>query len=279
MIKLVATDLDGTLLGKDNRVSKRNKQAIDKLISNGANVVFTSGREFGELDNVFESLGYKVDSICLNGGDYRDKDGNSLFVYPLDKSVVEHALRYSKEKNYLVSFHGSEGTYMTTGLGKYIDEFSKYVSYSNKENNDASEFLNYFAGKCRFNLKDEDIVNMSIIKIEYVYLFKDQQNEVIEEYKRMNTYPTSAFYGNVEINPINVSKGNMLKRYCDDRGINYDDVYVFGDGLNDMSMFEQFENSVAMGNSEEQIKEKAKYITLDNVDDGFGVFIENTLEK
>ncbi len=119
-------------------------------------------------------------------------------------------------------------------------------------------------------LKDKDI-----IKIEGFETGDQMINQVksqLSNYK--NICVSSSFFNNIEVTDINATKGKILHQAIDLLHIQSDEVLILGDGLNDLTLFEQFENTVAVDNAVDEIKQCAKYIVSSCENDGVAEAIE-----
>lgn len=98
--------------------------------------------------------------------------------------------------------------------------------------------------------------------------------------KNPNLAVASSFANNLEITDAKAQKGPVLKEYIESLGYTMDEVMVFGDSMNDYSMFSMdFGATVAMENADERIKAVAKYVTKSNIEDGVAYTIEQYLEN
>ena len=88
MIKLISSDMDGTLLDSYRQITPINVEAIKRAQENGINFIINTGREYPNARGLVEAAGLKCDLICSNGACAFDKDGNLLFEHILDKETV-----------------------------------------------------------------------------------------------------------------------------------------------------------------------------------------------
>ena len=87
MIKLISSDMDGTLLNSYRQITPINIEAIKKAQENGINFIINTGREYPNARALIEAAGLKCDLICSNGSCAFDKDGNLLFEHEIDKET------------------------------------------------------------------------------------------------------------------------------------------------------------------------------------------------
>ena len=88
MIKLISSDMDGTLLDSYRQITPINVEAIKRAQENGINFIINTGREYPNARGLVEAARLKCDLICSNGACAFDKDGNLLFEHILDKETV-----------------------------------------------------------------------------------------------------------------------------------------------------------------------------------------------
>ena len=88
MIKLISSDMDGTLLNSYRQITPINIEAIKKAQENGINFIINTGREYPNARALIEAAGLKCDLICSNGSCAFDKDGNLLFEHEIDKETI-----------------------------------------------------------------------------------------------------------------------------------------------------------------------------------------------
>ena len=86
MIKLIASDMDGTLLNSDHKISKDNLEAIKKAQDMGVHFAIATGRIYYDVEPFLKENGIKCECIVMNGAEYRDKDGNVLESIDIDKN-------------------------------------------------------------------------------------------------------------------------------------------------------------------------------------------------
>lgn len=241
--KLICTDLDGTLLKDDGTVSQENLDALKLMLDKGNLVYLVTGRpEYFALD-IAEKIDPRIKVIAYNGA-----------VYELgDKKMVHHFNKQSLEEILAV-------------LSKY--NFKAYFKSESKVyTNDTDNKFDYrkFGVETVFSL--EDIQEKEIIKIIVLEepLREKEFEELIERLEvgyNLSHYIKKGFELSVET----VSKGNALKDIMDYYEIAKEDVYVFGDDVNDLSMFNQAHHAIASDNANAYVKMHATYISSDNND-------------
>ena len=259
-IKLIAADLDGTLLNNKKEIGSYTKEILNKLINDyKIELVLSSGRGFDGVKKYNDILGNNNYSIVMNGSNIIDSNGNILYRKRLEEDISKKVIELAKK--YDVCLH-------------FFDD------------------LNYIVSKDDFYIKSYiqiektreitvGIENIEDYRFDKIIIFGDR--EILNKLKidiDSNLDVNSCFSGETLLEVIckDVSKGNALKWICDNKGIDIKNTIAFGDNFNDIEMIEYAGVGVAMGNAEEEIKQKADYIALSNNEEGVGKFLKDIFE-
>ncbi|WP_217588466.1 Cof-type HAD-IIB family hydrolase [Lentibacillus saliphilus] len=236
-IKLVALDMDGTLLNSTGDVSDYTKDVIGEALERHVHVVLSTGRPLDYCYPHAEALNLSSFLVTANGGEIWTMDKQLLERHLLDPEVVKNM--------YALTEHLGLNTWMFTTEKVYFDE----------KPNDflAEEWL-------KFGAHTDEIAKLDQFIKEVSYY---------DGLELTNSLPT-----NVEVNPKGVSKASALKRVCREIGITMDQVMAVGDSLNDMKMIQESGIGVAMGNAQEAIKKAADTMTDTNDHDGVAKAIQ-----
>ena len=113
MIKLIASDMDGTLLNKDHTISEENLKAIKEAESRGIRFAIVTGRAYADVRPIIEQYDLNCECVALNGGEYYDKDGNVLEGIYIDKSRVRDIIGVMSKGDFSVEIYTDKG-YFTT---------------------------------------------------------------------------------------------------------------------------------------------------------------------
>ena len=97
-IKLIATDLDGTFLNDDSKITDYNKNILKKLIDKGIEIVIATGRPISSMDFYYKELENNSESIVFNGAMVVDNNFNCIFSNPLKRDIVHEIIKLYKEK-------------------------------------------------------------------------------------------------------------------------------------------------------------------------------------
>ncbi|MBM0046508.1 HAD family phosphatase [Anaerococcus sp. mt242] len=266
-IKLVAIDLDGTLLGSDREVVEKNIDAIKKIHDKGIKVVIATGRCFNGFWWVRQALGlegFDDYSICNTGAFIRcNATGKAIVENPLDKSDYEKITSYLKDYDLQVGI------------------FTKDVLYNNEEVvNNGFKTDQEVMRLPRQKFKDFDDIEEKVARINFMGdeaeldKFYEKNKEALEkDYMTMRNETYS-----LEILKKSSGKANSLKKLCEFLDIDLENVAYFGDGANDIESIKLAGLGIAMANAKEETKEAADYVTSSNDEAGVAKFLEKLFD-
>ena len=242
MIKVIASDMDGTLLNSAHEISEGNRNAIKKAINKGVKFVIATGRDYDSVHQLAEKNGLECEFVLMNGAEYRDKNGKLIEKIDLDKSKTKDIVNIMHKHGLCDKIFTNDGMYTTCTE----EESMKGMAFQLQVMNPKLTFEEAMEEAHLFN-------GMNAIK----YITD------IDEFLILSSFAT-----NIEVTDIKAQKGFILGKVVDEMGISRDEVMILGDSFNDYSLFTEFKNSFAMKNAMEHIKEIATYITDTNDNDG-----------
>ncbi|MFS0788531.1 Cof-type HAD-IIB family hydrolase [Shouchella sp. 1P09AA] len=235
-IKLIALDMDGTLLNDNHEISPGNREAIIEARELNVPVMIATGRTRATCGSYAQSLGLQTFLVTANGGEIYNKDGDLIHATHLHEDAVNHV--YELRERY----------------GAHV-----WAASSN--------------GLFRGDLP-EDRHNYQWLKFGFDTTDDGVRKEIVAELtERGLTEITNSSPTNIEVNAIGINKANAIKLVCDELGIDMQDVMAVGDSLNDIAMIQEAGLGVAMGNAQDLVKRKADWITATNVNDGVAAAI------
>ncbi|WP_071130910.1 Cof-type HAD-IIB family hydrolase [Enterococcus timonensis] len=276
MIKLIASDMDGTLLNESSLVSDKNKEAILFAQEQGIEFMVATGRGRMEAYPVLDRVGLHLPMITVNGAQVYDQSGDILFTISFEKDAVETIVSILRKHQLYFELATSQGTYSDSHIRRiqsttrYIHSNRPYVSPKLAIAMTAAhlemlnvQFVDDFSGI----LADKHI---SILK--FIVFSMDEDERLAQAAAEINLLPdlavTSSAKNNIEINHINAQKGLALKKVAESRGIAMENVMTIGDNFNDISMLEVAGISFAMANGPEEVHKHAKFLAKSNAEDG-----------
>jgi Cof subfamily protein (haloacid dehalogenase superfamily) len=265
MIKMIVTDMDGTLLNRDLKISKRNLDAIQKIRDMGIIFCVATGRPDQLVKEYIKPLNMNEPMILYNGSVVGHPfQETRLYEEALDKEDVLEIIKYCNQNDIISMAYTKE---------KIISKPNYRVDFFLERN----KTLEPEARSIFEDIKDADEI-ASKYKVQKILIIENDQKKYLDlksklEAKNKFTIATSQ-KGFIDINPKGCSKGKALEILAKHYDINLENVVVFGDQENDLTMLEEAGISVAMGNAVEKAKEIADYVTLTNNEDGVAVWIE-----
>lgn len=258
MIKVIALDIDGTILNSKKQITEATKEAVKYAMDMGVKIVIASGRPYSGVEEHARALGLYENGgyiLSFNGGQILDcQSGEIVYdVYLNDKdkmAICQILKKYDKAA--LMTYRGNEL------LSENIE--NEGVIYGARLNrlklcgvDDMRKHINHRISK--FILTGEPDYIQSIVD--------DVRNSI----GRMATVCRSESTL-LEIMPYGVDKGRALAGFLEKMGYKPQDLMACGDGYNDDTMLEYAGIGVAMGNAFDEIKQIADYITKTNDEDG-----------
>jgi Cof subfamily protein (haloacid dehalogenase superfamily) len=275
MIKMIASDLDGTLLNRRHKISAENLAAIRKAQAKGVKFVIATGRLYRDVRELMDEFSLRCQTVLMNGAEYRDESGNIIDKVNVKKESVKEAVRILDSLNIGYQMFTDRGEYTTNSREKAVDGIVQRIRVFDPQlsQEEALKRVPSHPHFIHLNYVDclEDFLNDGA-EIRKIVAFH-QDVELIGKAKREmeeigGIVVLSSFVQNLEVTDEKAQKGYILKKVIEKQGIKEDEVLVMGDSFNDYSMFEVFKESVATKNAQPRIKEMAKYITDDCEDDG-----------
>jgi len=286
MYKLVAIDLDGTLLNSFSEISEKNKNTIQKAMDAGVEVVLASGRIVNSIRNFCQEIGNMNYLVAGNGSNIYDiKNEELIYNKYMDKEKVlklvkiceENSIFYSvytehgiitKSLNYNVLFYHKENANKTEEKKINInvtEDLYKYIENSTLEkfpklvicDHDKGVFNNIM--KTLRQVKHIDVLDVGHMSRKFI----ENGTEIV---------PIEYFY--TEITNENVNKWDALQFLIEKLGIKPEEVMAIGDNVNDIKMIENAGLGIIMDNSAPYIKELADVVVADNNSDGVAEAIE-----
>ncbi|MEJ9305272.1 Cof-type HAD-IIB family hydrolase [Priestia megaterium] len=240
--KLIALDMDGTLLNNQQEISTENREAIAKAQEQGVHVVLSTGRSLLTCREYAQSLQLSSYLITVNGSEIWDESGELVERKLIDASSIEKMWNLTQE-------HKLNFWAVTTDK-VWRDEFP------------------------------EDIASQEWLKFGYDIPDDALREEVLKQIAGISDFEISnSSLTNLEINALGINKAKGIVTVCERLGISMDEVIAMGDSLNDMAMIEAAGCGIAMGNAQEAVKKAADWVTDTNVNNGVAKAISHWVLK
>jgi HAD superfamily hydrolase (TIGR01484 family) len=264
--RLVATDLDGTLLRRDGTVSERTRAALARVEAAGATLVFVTGRPPRWLAPVVEQTGHKGLAVCANGA--------VLYDLHTERVVREHLLEPEAAVSLVQALRASLpdvafAVERAVGTGGGVD---------------ASGFAHEPEYVIRYPLPDgvlvaaaEELVTSPVVKLlaRHERLGPDdllaRAREVVGDLANLTH---SSHDGLIEISASGVSKASGLAALAEEQGVTAEDVVAFGDMPNDLPMLDWSGHAVAVANAHPEVLAVVDEVTASHEEDGVARVLE-----
>lgn len=268
MIKLIALDLDGTLLNSEKELSPANEKALRDCIAKGIYIVPATGRTVDGIPNMILDIPGVRYAITANGAMVED-----LF----QKKVIDHRLLTCQQA--LEILHYAESC--KAMYDPYIERrgISEARFMDHLDDYGLSPQIQQLVRRTRDTvpniIEHVKTQNKPVEKINLFFGDEGERQRVRKELeKRNDIVVSSSLYNNLEINAVGATKGDGILRLASYLNLKPEETMAFGDGGNDYSMIQKAGIGVAMGNGEPGLKEIADYVTLTNDEDGVAAAIE-----
>ncbi len=250
MIKLIVTDVDGTLLDNNSLLPDLNKQALIDCKKNNIGVILATGKSIAAIKPLIESLMLKLPQITLNGAvvvDSRENNYRVLRSVKLEKNYFYELLKTIKSKNYKPLIALIDGSIL-------YDEYDPNFTVFDKVNEPTFKVEKLENDEYADNCVS---VSVAIKQTDPLDSFLRQKYGSVLQIVRSGEY----FFD--ILNP-DANKGSALSFICKMLNIKKDEVAVIGDSPNDLSMFKFASIKIAVKNSFPEILKAADYITDEN---------------
>lgn len=256
--KLIAIDIDGTLLNNQKEILNQTKIDIKSAYEKGVIITICTGRGYPAAKRYIDELDLNIPLILYNGSRVRmSKDDTLLLNNTIDSKVAQKVYNLIEEHNGTCCFWSNDKLFF------------------NKNNHYTIYYENLTTIKPNIIDKSHDGLFNQINKFIWFDesdVLVDVQNNVLNNVMGINYFKSQSEL--LEIVPSNVSKGLTLEKLASLLGVKQEEVIAIGDDENDISMIKYAGLGIAMGNAKETVKQVADYITLTNEENGVGEAIK-----
>lgn len=286
MIKLIASDMDGTLLNDHIEISDANAQAIKRAQNEGIHFVIATGRDYPGGYPMVKEKGIKCPFIGLNGAQYFDEDGKNIYNRGLEKKIVNQLLDIFAQHEVHDELMTNNGIYSKNKeerldiLAGFLQDINPDLTFEEAKQNalDRVEEMDVtFISDYHHVVEDDKLIILKMAchseKGESVLGPLREQIEA----EVPNVAVTASSRKNLEINHVKAQKGTAVAEYAKKHDIKPDEVMTLGDNINDLSMLKWAKYGTAMANGVPEAKEAANYETSSNVHNGVAEAISRVL--
>ena len=271
-IKLIASDLDGTIIDKNNNISQKNFEAVDKIHSNNIDFAVCTGKSYSVSKKICDQFNATY-GIFGNGTQIVNlKTGKELMKKTLSKNDLLFIITLAKRYNFHIHIY-------TTN--EIISEKLEYMDLRNfiLKNKNANDNLN-------FNIVPNILDYVEKSNINAFSIVVTTENDTLKDFKKLlsiNKNIESVFinkrgkyrdniinkdYEYLNISPTNVNKNEALTFLANFLNISKNDILAIGDNINDLEMVREAGVGVAVNDAYDDLKQVAKYVTTSTVSEG-----------
>lgn len=251
-IKLIATDMDNTLLNPEGKLPSDFFNYLDQLLDLKIEFVVASGRPMFKIREFMGEYTNKISIVGDNGASL-ERHGEVLDLRKFNRAeLIEIIEFFNKQATGIPVLFGIESAYLDERFKKYFNDMSWYFSPI----------------KLKKNLKefDEDIIKLSIYYPDNnarEFFYRNVQAHFSKHYEIVLGHSVW-----IDLTLKGVNKGRALKELADSLSIKFDEMMAFGDAMNDKEMLESVKYSYIVENAQDELKEFAQFITESNEKNG-----------
>lgn len=287
MIKVIASDMDGTLLGDDHKPAPETLAAVKKACDAGIRFMIATGRNFPGAMAELKDAELVCDYIVGSGAEVRNPQQEVVVTHPISIELCRAIYEEIRDYPLSVTFC-TDGYDYKIGTPEEIEEslmLQMQLFFSNQPREELAKSETYrHIKKSTRSMSDMDELEAAGVPVYKLFLYSEDKAMLDEMNTRLQRNKdiavASSFPTNLEITDVKAQKGPVLKEYIESLGYTMDEVMVLGDSLNDLSMISMdFGATVAMANADPEVKSAAKYITKSNTEFGVAYAIEELLKR
>ena len=256
--KLIACDLDGTLLNSEGRLSPENAKAISEIAEKGVLFVPATGRAFFESPEEIRNHPDVRFFISSNGAVIQDLKNGEKIEFPIDGLTVDKIHQKMKECKLLLAQH--KNNYSIVDSSRLGDDVMNEYNISEKFRKQLRECT-----KPVDNIDEEFSRSEPCEMLSGCFKSKEQFDVFVQSIEGIkNIHCTGANSSIVEIISTSAGKQNAVSFLVNKLGLSLDDIITVGDSKNDIEMIELTKNSIAMKNAINILKDKAGFVGCSN---------------
>lgn len=257
--KLLAVDVDGTLLNNKREITPKTKEKIHEAIGKGIVFTISSGRPVQGVQLITRQLGADVPVITYNGAMVITGESRKIiYSCTMKKEDAIQVDRLGKERDTTIAVWSDNQLYVNR-MDVRAAKYSELSGTEPKLYDDIEELI--IKGINKILWYDE---------VERINIFQKELRDMLNP--TINYHTSQPFF--LEFVDVNASKAIALGKMGEFYGISREEMIAVGDGFNDLSMIEYAGLGVAMENAPPEIKMAADFVTLSNENDGVAYVIE-----
>ena len=272
-IKLIALDMDGTLFDEQGKISKKDRETLQKVTDAGVAVAIATGRAYTELPiEMLYEVGVRY-AITGNGSAvYRLPNRECVFSDCLDNEVLYAILEEIGQLDIYYDIYIEGTAYCPKSVCHNIrrmdmpTEIHEHVERTRIVVDDLIDFI-----KASGKQVEKATANFALLE-DGTLLGREETAKILDKYPQVQYL--SGGYHNWEFTKTGVTKGSGIRFLAEKLGVAMESTMACGDSQNDLAMLEAVEVAVAMGNAKEEVKQIADFISKTNNESGVAYAIE-----
>lgn len=241
--RIIALDMDGTLLNGEHQVSKENRYWIEKAFEAGIEVCLSTGRGIQSVDPYIEELGLTTPMVTVNGSEVWEKRGSLWLRHTVEAEQIAELRELALQHDVWYWAYTTEGVFNKDVWAERPMQEYTWLKFGYYTDNELAR----------------ETIRRQVVEMD--------------QYEVTNSHPN-----NMELNPKGINKASGLRELCSRRGLTMSEVVAVGDSLNDIAMIREAGLGVAMGNAQKVVKQAADRIAGTNLEDGVAQVIKWVLE-
>jgi len=258
MIKMVATDIDGTILNWDFEFSPEVIECIEKLTKNGIKVVLVTGRMHRAALKLAQKLELETPIVSYQGGLIKEQSGKTLYEKTMDVNRAKEVIKWAKENNVHINLYMDDVLYVENdniAVKRYTGE--RYIPYE----------------VCNFDgLEIKNVNKILAIDFDDAEKVTGWVNYLRQKMPELYIVKSTPYF--CEISNPEAKKSCAVEFLSNYYGIKKEEILTIGDQNNDIELLKSGGVAVAMGNATDELKKYADFVT-DTIDNnGFVKAVE-----
>ncbi|WP_237261098.1 Cof-type HAD-IIB family hydrolase [Thiomicrorhabdus immobilis] len=261
-IKLVVSDLDGTLLNPDHKLTQPTIDSVNALVQQGVQFMLATGRHYEDVYLIAQQLGVNLYLITSNGARVHNPLGELLYEDHMPAEAVKTVLDLSK------------------GFGIHRNLYQQDL-WLVEEPHEQLLAIHHESG---FEYQIKDFSQIDLAHIDKIYFTAEHERlleleAVLNQHLADKLYITFTSPEYLEVMNLGVSKGHALQMILQQSGILPEEVMALGDGMNDLEMLQLAGHGVVMANASDTVKSQLPYLPIanSNAEDGVADYLQKTI--
>ncbi len=260
MVRIVFSDIDGTLLTDDKHVTPKTEKAVQELLENDIPFVLVSARMPEAIYPITEKMGVTIPLICYSGALVLTKEGETLASTAMEAGVTADFIRAAEQHfpNATINYYAGHHWYVNDVKDPRV-VFEMKITGAKAEKADFATCL------------QQGILPHKILMMMEPDDCERAEKELQELFPSLNivrSFPTL-----LEIMDQSVTKASGIEVMLRHYGLTAEESLSFGDNYNDLEMLRYTKKSVAMGNAPQKVKAAASDVTCSNEEDGIYAYL------